>query len=379
MLQRIIRHLQHPPPWRWLCQDLFWQRVGPAPLWQLPLELFQQLHWWLVIPLRRGLRWKRLKVPIPLGLRLRACWLNSYQPRELAWWWAAGVCDWEDLSSKASESLARSLHRQRRQLWPEQCQPALKILRDKAALLELTPAHWRPAFLTLQPNIRTKATPNWWRNSLHQDGLVLKPLRGHAGYDVVRFRWDEQGLKQEGLFRQLAQTGPSWPSQQHAEPEVLYRHWQRITGSCEPALAIPYLRQSSLLPKTNPSMVVRVVTAQVAPDQTIGVIHAWLEVPLSGGLVSFLSKDGLLLPKPGKPLSKRQAQDLQQWKELLGTGKKTAIQACLDAAITMHALLPPIDRVAWDWIPAEPEPLLLRATEVWPFSTPTLSTPATIF
>jgi hypothetical protein len=26
----------------------------------------------------------------------------------------------------------------------------------------------------------------------------------------------------------------------------------------------------------------------------------------------------------------------------------------------MHALLPPIDQVAWDWIPADPEPLLLE-------------------
>ena len=26
----------------------------------------------------------------------------------------------------------------------------------------------------------------------------------------------------------------------------------------------------------------------------------------------------------------------------------------------MHALLPPIDQVAWDWIPAQPAPLLLE-------------------
>ena len=148
-LQRLIRHLQHPPPWGWLCRDLFWQRVGHAPLWQLPLELLQQLHWWLIIPLRRGLRCNRLNVSMPLGLRLRACWLNSYQPKELAWWWAAGVRSWKELSCHIPESLVGQLHREQRRQWPGQCRLALELLGDKAALLALTPPAWRPAFLTL--------------------------------------------------------------------------------------------------------------------------------------------------------------------------------------------------------------------------------------
>jgi hypothetical protein len=28
------------------------------------------------------------------------------------------------------------------------------------------------------------------------------------------------------------------------------------------------------------------------------------------------------------------------------------VASCLDAAAALHALLPPIDQVAWDWIPA---------------------------
>jgi hypothetical protein len=36
------------------------------------------------------------------------------------------------------------------------------------------------------------------------------------------------------------------------------------------------------------------------------------------------------------------------------------VEACLKAAKAMHGLLPPIDQVAWDWIPAEPEPMLLE-------------------
>ena len=360
LLQRLTRHLQHPPPWRWLCNDLFWQRVGSAPLWQLPLELLQQLHWWLLIPLRRGLRGNRLTVSLPLGLRLRACWLNSYQPRELAWWWAAGVRSWPELSCYISESLLGQLHHERRQQWPEQCRPAQELLSNKAALLALTPPAWQPGFLTLQPHTPLNQPPNWWWDSLHQFGVVLKPLRGHAGRGVVRFRWRKDCLSQESLFRQLPPTAPAWPGTQPADPGGLYCHWQRITASSEPAIASPYIRHSPVLPEANPSVVVRVVTERAAPDMAIGVLHAWLEVPLSSGDVIFLDTDGLVLPKPGEPLTYQHTKELQQWQELLASGNGKEIQACLAAAITMHALLPPIDRVAWDWIPAEPEPLLLE-------------------
>ena len=34
--------------------------------------------------------------------------------------------------------------------------------------------------------------------------------------------------------------------------------------------------------------------------------------------------------------------------------------ACLEASMALHQALPPIDAVAWDWIPAAPQPLLLE-------------------
>ena len=104
----------------------------------------------------------------------------------------------------------------------------------------------------------------------------------------------------------------------------------------------------------------RVITAQAAPNETIGVIHAWLEVPLNGGVVVYLDTDGLALPKPGKPLTIQQSQELQEWQELLNSGDIEKIQGCLNASITMHTLLPPIDQAAWDWVPTDQGPLLLE-------------------
>lgn len=225
LLQRLIQHLQHPPPWRWLCNDLFWQREGTAPLWQLPLELLQQLHWWLIVPLRKGNHGLDLVHNTPLSLRLLACRLNSYRPRELEWWWAAGVRNWKELSCHIPESLVNQLHRERRHDWPGQCRTALEILRNKAALLELTPQSLRPAFQVLNSHNADISTPCWWWDSLNQSGLILKPLRGHAGRGVVHFRLNEQSLNQEGLFHQLPPKTPTWTATQPANPGELHRHW----------------------------------------------------------------------------------------------------------------------------------------------------------
>ena len=131
-------------------------------------------------------------------------------------------------------------------------------------------------------------------------------------------------------------------------------------GSQEAVLASPYINHSSRLPETHPSVVVRVLTQQSAPGQCIHVAQAWLEIPLSDGGILFLGLDGQNLPKLGDGLSAQQLRVLQQWQhQLMGCGR-TLIQACLDAATAMHALLPPIDQVAWDWIPSESEPLLLE-------------------
>lgn len=358
-MQKLWRLLQSPPPWFWAAQGAFWQRFGKRSPTRLPLELLQQLNWWFIFPWRRARYRIHLNRSLPMSLRLQACWLNSYQPRELAWWWAAGVDDWDKLSAYPPESLTGQLHRHRRKHWPAECRPALDLLGDKSALLELTPPSWRAAFLKLD-HPALAIMPPWWRGALYGDGVVLKPLQGHAGRGVVRFRWSEQGLRQEGLFCQLPKFSPAWPAAHSADPAALHQHWQRMMGNQEAVLASPYLSHSSRLPEAHPSVVVRVLTKQVAPGQSIHVALAWLEIPLCDGGILFMGLDGQCLPKLGDGLSPQQQRVRQKWQQQLIGLERPLIQACLNSAKAMHALLPPIDQVAWDWIPAEPEPLLLE-------------------
>ena len=382
MIRRLLCKRPSPPPWLWWAGGRLWQRLGPAKGTRLPLELLQQLHWWLIRPCRAPRRSRALP-HLPWSLTIRACWLNSYSPVEVAWWWAAGVRTWPELARHRSNSLAWAVHAQRRQGWPEQCQAALWLLQDKGALLAITPDPWRAPFLVLDPAFPQPAPlqPAWWERALEGPGVVLKPLRGHGGRAVIRFRFTAMGLERQPLFCRLPTAlpppealprpedlpcpepatpppPPPLPPSPPPPPGQLLAHWQRLCRTEEAALAAPYLAHSGTLPAADPSVVVRVITARASPQAPITAGLAWLEVPLEGA-VAYLTLEGRSLPGAA-PLSPLQREGLQPWQASLKGGAPPCVGACLTAALRMHALLPPIDQVAWDWIPAEPHPLLLE-------------------
>ena len=366
--RRLRLILESPPPWFWCASRSLWQRRSPAPLQRMPLELVQQLHWWLVGPLRWRHRRPKGLPKLPWLLALRACWLNSYRPAEVAWWSALGVRNWTELAQHTPDSLVPALHAMRRRHWPEQCRPALELLADKDALLRCAPDRWQAPFLTLsqrhceplQHGAGHPGIPSWWWDALVGEGVVLKPQRGHAGRAVIRFRWSGSELVQQALFRRLRDDAPRIAEGRPPNPHQLLAHWHRLCSSNEPALATPYLCHSTELPLTAPSVVVRVITSRSSPQTPVAVRVAWLEVPLHEGEVAFISPDGDSLPNPGEPLTADQKNSLNRWTKQLKNGAPSSVRACFAAAVRMHERLPPIDQVAWDWIPASPQPLLLE-------------------
>lgn len=326
--------------------------------------MLQQLHWWLIRPCLTPCRFQTLP-PLPWSLTSRACWLNSYRPGEVACWWAVGVRSWRELAHHRPASLAWTVHAQRRLDWPGQCQDAQRLLQDKAALLALTPEHWRSPHAVLDPGSPEAsraplAPPVWWQRALEGPGVVLKPLRGHGGRAVIRFRFTASGLEQQPLFSRLPTAMPCPRATTPPPPPQLLAHWQRLCRTRETALAAPYLTHSGTLPAADPSVVVRLITARAAPEAPIAVRLAWLEVPLGERAMAFLQIEGPGLTLPAGPLSRPQREALQRWQALLRAGVPQPVAACLKAALGLHALLPPIDQVAWDWIPADPQPLLLE-------------------
>ncbi|MCX5950137.1 MAG: hypothetical protein NT158_02960 [Cyanobacteria bacterium] len=388
----LVLRLLGPPPLLWRLEGwrpvLLWRGVE-AGQWPrtlrswlaLPPLLLQQLHWWSVRPLRQALWRRRLRrtrptstpppAPLPRRLALAACWLNSFQPHEVRQWQAVGVDRWAALGTRLPDSHSGAFHSQRRLGWPQRCRPALGLLADKAALLEHTPPAWRSPCLALPPGDRSTAIPAWWNAALHGPGLVLKPLSGNACRGVVRFQCRQGQLQAEGLFRPLppgaASDLPLAGAAGSITPRGLHSHWQELLGRVEAAIAMPYLRQAASLPPTDPAVVVRVITQRATPTAAPTVGHTWLEVPLPAGAsepgqqgpVAFIDLQGRLLPLAAGRLTEIQRQALEPW-QALAARHPPELVACLEASIAMHQTLPPIDAVAWDWIPAAPHPLLLE-------------------
>ena len=131
---------------------------------------------------------------------------------------------------------------------------------------------------------------------------------------------------------------------------------------------MPYLLQAPNLPATEPAVVVRVITRMASPGAAVAVQEAWLELPLPAdpserpggcGPVALLNLQGQPLPLPGPPHSAVQSEALAIWQALMAR-RPPELLACLEASVALHQALPPIDAVAWDWIPAAPQPLLLE-------------------
>jgi hypothetical protein len=377
-----------PPPLLWRLDGwrpvVLW-RAPEAEQWPRSLRSWlalaalvpQQLHWWTLRPLRQAWRRRALRAPgsppqepLPRRLALAACWLNSFRPQEVRQWQALGVSSWEQLSSKLPESQVGGVHSQRRQHWPLRCRPALRLLSDKAALLERCDPRWRSPWLCLplaSPSPEAPA-PSWWQPALEGPGLVIKPLAGHACRGVVRYRIRDGQLHSEPLFR-TARAQPTPPPPAAAcSPAQLHRHWQALQGHPEAALAMPYLLQAPSLPATEPAVVVRVITRMASPGAAVAMEEAWLELPLPAapsdrpggcGPVALLNLQGQLLPLLGPPLNAAQAEALATWQALVAS-RPPELLACLEASLALHQALPPIDAVAWDWIPAAPQPLLLE-------------------
>jgi len=153
---------------------------------------------------------------------------------------------------------------------------------------------------------------------------------------------------------------------------------QTLLGRVEAAIAMPYLSHAATLPSSDPAVVVRVITTQATPTNGPAIAHAWLEIPLPaaeptpGGLgpVACLHFSGRLLPGPHPPTAP-QPQAIHPWRDKVAEGHKP-LMACLEASRAMHEGLPPIDAVAWDWIPAAPEPLLLEVNSGFSLLVPQL-------
>jgi hypothetical protein len=283
-------------------------------------------------------------------------------------WQAVGVSSWGQLKKKIPQSHTLAYYHTCRSIWPDQCRSAQAILSDKAALLALADPSWRSPYLNFKKHCIPDTVPIWWYKALEGDGLVLKPIGGSRSRGVVHFYIDDEYLQCDGLFNSIYSriylgSGGNTPI---LYPCALFEYWQQLNHSKEEALAMPFIRHSYLLPFSRPSAVMRVITRKDTLESDPYVQIAWLRVPLNSNQKSDLQFDacinlhGYTLPFIIQDLSNDQLLQLSIWEKALAQNCFFAVYECLNLSIAMHSLLPPIDQVAWEWIPTDPKPLLIE-------------------
>jgi hypothetical protein len=207
--------------------------------------------------------------------------------------------------------------------------------------------------------------PAWWIDALGQQGLVLKPLLGHGCRTILHVRKIGREVVIRTLFSRLTDSAPSPPPE--PTPTLLADYCQQLAGTKEPFLAQPYRIHSPDLLQSDPAVVLRVISSRRDPEAPITIERAWLEIPLasdphgcgSEGPVVVMDLEGHALPLMGAPLTPVQEVGLRAWKDLLAN-PPAILEHCKEASVEMHRRLPPIDAVAWDWIPASQGPVLLE-------------------
>jgi hypothetical protein len=345
-----------------------------------PAKLFivlaaRQGSWWILRPFHQfvlgciqpaatGVR-DQPRLPLPVGLL--TCWLNGFEPEEVWLWRSCGVTSIRKILEQVPLSQYALAHQQNRQSWPARCRHALELLRRKDLLLASAPAVWTTPWLILPPpgTESSAPVPAWWDQALDGEGLVIKPLCGYACEGIVHYRRRAERIEAQALFRTRGEH-IDLPAQQD-NVTILHHHWQRLQTDGAAAIAQPYAVQSPSLPPCCPSVVLRVITRRHTPEARITIWHAWLEIPLSPdatttrgcGPVVTLGLAGQLLPLHGEMLHAGQREELARWLDLIDQPPPVLAQG-LAASLEMHRRLPPIDAVAWDWVPGTEGPILLE-------------------
>jgi len=350
----------------------------PNPLINVFRIGLRQFSWWILRPLiyflarftffaaKAGSNLSN-QISLPRKVSILCCWLNPFTADEVRQWQACGVTSIPDLLEKIPNRQSYLVHAQRRACWPLNCKPALELLHHKDRLLALAPQAWIKPYLALAipSGDGEGALPPWWQEALLTHGVVIKPNCGNASRAIVHYFVRQGSLEVRVLFDRPIEPVELDPVEW--TPQGLKRHWERLAGSHESALIQPYVIQHQALPQTDPAVVIRLTTQRADPQGEITVRQPVLEIPLSAdpssndsyGPVIFMGLAGLVVPMPAVKLIPLQQAELDRWLAVVKQ-PPAVILACLEGAREMHRRLPPIDSVAWDWIPAPTGPILLE-------------------
>lgn len=357
LIRLIILDLNNPPTILWLDKNKFFQYLPKTNNKILFFyEIFKQLIFWFkkIFIIKKFMKYKR-KNNLPFFLFFKASIVNNFSFKEVNFWYKNKITTWNKLVELKPESLTKSIHFINRKVYIDQCIKSIKILQNKAELLNIIPKQYRPSFQLLEDNpIKIK---NDFRLSLNKDGLILKPNFGSRTRNIYHIYEKDKAIKIKKLFSRNSEILTSIKN--FFKLINFIRMFKKKNNIDEKLIIMPYLRHSNYLPKSNYPIVFRAISESNLKTKEVFLKEIWIELFDKNNQVNFINDDKLVF-NPNNPLKLIEELE-EEFNYNFDDGElNKSFQKITKASLELHSLLPPIDQVAWDWIHTEKQLILLE-------------------
>ena len=364
MFNKIIKEILRPPNFIFFSSSKIINIYHPNNFKLLVLlDIPKQIILWTLkfFKIFKYLKFSQVQ-KIPFNYLFKAVILNNFSLIETAFWYKNNIRSWDKLTELKPEYLTKSIHYQSRLNWPRQCIDSIKILHDKTKLYSYTPSELRPKFFVIDNKFDFTKIPI--EKYLNEYGLILKPINGSRGINTFHIFKRDKNLIIKTLFYSNVEKIFEFNNLNHCIKNIkLFINMKRIKTKL---LVMPYLNNSSFLPKTYPSIIFRTITSCSLNNKQIRIKEAWMELFDKKNNLYFVSHEKLLysLHSPLKKL-----RDLEKELEFSFNKKelKNIYKELFRNSIKMHSLLPPINQVAWDWIQTNSNLYLLEGNSGFSF------------
>ena len=348
-MSRLIR----PPKIFWIKRNFYF--IEKLNIIQKIIELVRQIIWIISGFISYYKKNKNLK-KIPFKLYFKACILNCFKAEEVLFWRNYGINKWEEISKKIPNLQSTYFLNKGRSSWPNKSKKIIALLSDKSLYYEsCTIDNILPKYHVIKNN--EYSYPEWIKNYLCKEGIILKPSRGYRGKDIYHYVLENNIL----LCKNLNEGSVEKIHFNINKLYLLLRHWRKSTKSKDNILLMPYIKNSLDLPNANGSLVIRVITTKQKIHSIVNVKNIWFEIPLDKSFL-FINLNGFVLNVFKTSQNSVLKELINKWTNAIKKNKGLInnINLCLKNSIKMHESLSDIDQIAWDWIPTKNYPKLLE-------------------
>lgn len=354
----MLNNIKFNPPFIWFTNIHFLKRLRVNKHHLLIFEVIFQIIVWLRNTIYLFFNISKFS-NYRFDIVFKGFLINNFSLYELNIWKNNGVNSWKDLNSYIPNKTSKNYHDFHRKKSQNNYKKSLNLLRQKETLLAIAPKKWKYPYEIMNFKNAVSKPKKKWEDYLFKDGIILKPHCGFGGINVQHIYIKNDYIFRETLFNDNKISKSKYNDYNFRK---LISDYLFSLNEKENLLITPYIKSQLKMPRCYKTPVVRVITSfdDTSFKGKIIIKSVWVEVPLEKKFIIFIDNNNVNLNFKSNHLSKDQSKRILEWKLFIKTKRDIFFNKCLKASIFMHSKLPPINQVAWDWIPSNPEPFLLE-------------------